>query len=47
MSSSGPAHDLVFYIRATSGDFVAEASASNRKTAEQIAAQKLLDFYGV
>ena len=45
ISESGPEHAREFQIRATSGEYIAEASGSSRKKAEQQAAAALLAQY--
>ena len=45
ISESGPEHAREFQIRATSGEYIAEASGSSRKKAEQQAAAELLERY--
>ena len=45
ISESGPEHAREFQIRATSGEYIAEASGSSRKKAEQQAAADLLAQY--
>ena len=45
ISESGPEHAREFQIRTTSGEYITEASGSNRKKAEQQAAAELLERY--
>ena len=45
ISESGPEHAREFQIRATSGEYIAEAHGSSRKKAEQQAAAELLKRY--
>ena len=45
ISESGPEHAREFQIRATSGEYIAEAHGSSRKKAEQQAAAELLAQY--